>query len=154
MSRTRQLALRLPAMIRASLPSIRAFRCRVVLSCAHCSWHWQRYDTLRSIDFNYRNHLLDSFIFMKKIAQARRLLIVFRCRSKTQRQGDRPSSRPPAPRKWFGERHKIVGTEAMPYGEQIRAGTPIPDEACGPRAETATASQEAGNHSVSQPRPT
>ena len=39
----------------------------------------------------------------------------------------------------------------MPYGEQIRAGTPIPDEACGPRAETATASQEAGNHSVSQP---
>ena len=95
----------------------------------HFSVIWQCYDTLKSIDFNYLNHLLDSFIFMKKIAQARRLLIVFRHRFKTKRQGDKPSSRSPAPRKWFGERHKIVGTEAMPYGEQVRAGTPIPDEA-------------------------
>ena len=39
-----------------------------------------------SIDFNYHNRLIDSFIFMKKIAQARRLLIVFTHRSKTQRR--------------------------------------------------------------------
>lgn len=71
----------------------------------------------------------NSFNCLKIVAQTCTSLIVFSHRSKTQRQGARPSSRPPAPRKWFGERHKIAGTEAMPTWEQVGAGTPIPDEA-------------------------